>query len=172
MLSPLRALGTSVGVGLALGTIACGHGPGEVAEGKNSGIASITLALVPADVACIQITSQGASRTQLDSFSVAPNQTTVLKLKGLPTGNVAFSGQAFGTSCSSVTSSTIANYIADPVSVAGPDGVQQRRVRLGDRRVRRRLPVPGGIRLGDEAVHARTLGMQRASGRRAGVTIR
>ena len=116
------ALVSSSSVGVALIVIACGGrrdaGNVEPGEAEDTGRASIALAVVPVDVACIQITAQGSSRTEVDSFDVTPSKSAVLKLHGLPTGIVVFSGQAFGTSCSSLTASTVANYIADPVSAS------------------------------------------------------
>jgi hypothetical protein len=73
--------------------------------------AVIELAVVPANVSCVEIDVTGA-RAVTDRFDVTPNETAVLSLTALPLGNVSFIGLAYPTACAAVTSAVQATWIS------------------------------------------------------------
>ena len=84
-------------------------------DSESVGSASIAISSVPSNVVCIQVTSADSVRSTTQSFNVTPGQSTVLQLSNLPTGSDTFTGAAFSTSCSLVTSSSIPNWVGAPV---------------------------------------------------------
>jgi hypothetical protein len=82
---------------LALAFAGCFSDPDPTMVGE----AEATITNVPAQVACIQITVAGA-RNVTRRFDVSPGQSSVLGLKGLPVGPVAFTGSAYAASCATV----------------------------------------------------------------------
>lgn len=89
------------------------HDPGE--EGA-TGTAQMAVTNVPTDgtVACIAITTTGGW-SHTDSFDVAPGQSSVFTLTGIPIGTVRFDGAAFATTCSQVSSSSAPTWVSTPV---------------------------------------------------------
>src|SRR5262245_40775847 len=60
-----------------------------------TGTAEIALTNAPSDGTCIAVTAEGR-RSVSKKFDVAPGASTVVAMRGLPLGQVAFSAQAFG----------------------------------------------------------------------------
>jgi hypothetical protein len=79
------------------------------------GVAQIAVTSVPGDgsVGCIRITATGevTTTTLLD---VSPGQSSVFPLHGLPTGAVAFVGDAFPSICAVVSAATVPTWVSDP----------------------------------------------------------
>lgn len=81
-----------------------------------TGTAEIALTNAPSDGTCIAVTAEGR-RTVSKKFDVAPGASTVVAMRGLPLGQVAFSAQAFGGTCNEVTTDSVPNWTTEaPVS--------------------------------------------------------
>jgi hypothetical protein len=85
-------------------------------EGDEVGVVRVAITNVPADVLCIRITASGTSRMVARSFDVMPGQGSVLMVTGVPTGQVQFAGDAFGTACAAVGGGSAATWSSDPVT--------------------------------------------------------
>jgi virginiamycin B lyase len=86
----------------------------QAPEETASVVAEVRLA--PADARCIVIKSVG-STTVTQSFDVQPSSTTVLALKGVPTGTVTITANAYNLMCASIVGTSVATYVADPVTL-------------------------------------------------------
>ena len=77
--------------------------------------AQIDLATVPGGVQCVKVVVTVAGQTvNPPLITVAAGASTAsLNLGQLPAGNAIFQGSAYNMACASVTSSTVANWIAD-----------------------------------------------------------
>ncbi len=87
---------------------------------------SVTIAIevAPTGVACVQVTAAVAGQTVTQNLGVAAGASTLkLALGVLPAGKGTFSGKAFAAACSSVTSTTTADWVADAVSADVRTGV-------------------------------------------------
>lgn len=73
-------------------------------------------------VQCFVVTVAG-SETVRRSFDVTPGQDAVFTLKGLPSGGVTFTADAFDSACASVTPDTIATWTSEPVPATVTRGV-------------------------------------------------
>ncbi len=93
---------------------ACNPGPPGGDDGA-VGSAFIAVAEVPSEVACIQVTISDATRSVTQNFGVTAGQSTVLQLSNLPTGSDTFTGAAYGTTCSSVTGTSVPTWVGSPV---------------------------------------------------------
>jgi len=102
--APLAALG------------ACADSSPAPLESDTLGTVVAEIRLAPPDARCIQLKSVGAT-TVTQSFDVVPEATSVLTLRNLAAGNVAVSAVAFNVACPSVTATTVATYVSDPVTV-------------------------------------------------------
>jgi hypothetical protein len=86
-----------------------------------TGTATLAIAVVPPDVTCVQITAVG-SRTVQQTFPVTPSASSVLTMNGLPTGSVAFSGDAYSldttstASCAGLGSSNVPTWLSNTVT--------------------------------------------------------
>jgi hypothetical protein len=108
--------GKSIALGLGASLLfACGPNGGS-GDGSHelTGTAAIAITNAPPDGTCIQVTAVGY-RTVMQSFTVASGASTVLPMKGLPLGSVAFSANAFAGACAMVNPMTVPNWISDPV---------------------------------------------------------
>jgi alpha-tubulin suppressor-like RCC1 family protein len=121
----MRALVPAV-VSAALGLAACEKLPGdaELTQPPSGGV-ELALTMIPSGIQCVKVTVTVGSQT------VSPPLLTVtagassasLNLGQLPAGNATFNGTAFNVACSAVTSSTVANWIADPTTAPLMSGV-------------------------------------------------
>jgi hypothetical protein len=80
------------------------------------GAVGLNVTTAPSDVNCLVIQATGSGRTVTRSISVTPGQAIVTPIDGLPTGTVNVSAYAYASVCASVTASSPANWISDPVS--------------------------------------------------------
>jgi len=106
-----------VAVGLAGVLLAAGSGCGRGGAGspeEEIGVARIAIMQAPSDTRCVRITVTG-SRTVVSAVDVTPGQATAFTLGGLPLGNDAFNGEAFGVACAMLTPSAVAAWIGDAV---------------------------------------------------------
>jgi hypothetical protein len=88
----------------------------ERGDSEPTGLASLAIAIVPANVSCIQISAANSARSVTDSFNVTSGQSTVLPLTGLPTGKATFNGVAFAAACKNVTASSTPDWIGGPLA--------------------------------------------------------
>lgn len=96
---------------------ACSNSPSQP-QLQFSDVRVSALLNAPGDAACIEVVAASPSRTVSSTFDVVAGQPTDgLVMSGIPTGNVLFSGLAFNAACASVTSATVATWVADNVSV-------------------------------------------------------
>jgi hypothetical protein len=107
-----RTARLAAAIGFAL--VACS---GAGAPEGEIGTAALAVVNVPSDVHCFRITAQGASRTAVRTVDVTPGQTVQASLGGLPTGQVAFTGEGLSPACASVSASSVPSWISDPVVV-------------------------------------------------------
>src|SRR5690349_22862 len=82
------------------------QGDGAPNDSELMGTAEIALTNAPSDGTCIAITAEGR-RTVSKKFDVAAGASTVMAMRGLPLGQVAFTAQAFGGSCNAVANDSV-----------------------------------------------------------------
>jgi hypothetical protein len=100
-----------------IGAVGCGAAePQTAAADQETGDVSAELSVVPAGVLCVRITYSQSATTQ-KTFTVAAGSTAPLALGKLPTGPTTFRAEAFNVACSSVTSTTAADW-ATPADVS------------------------------------------------------
>jgi uncharacterized membrane protein YgcG len=115
VMAQARLLFTTSAALCALALFGCSKG-GDGAEQEGPvGSARFSVQSVPGDVQCIRITADG-SRTRSESFDVLPNESAQLLMSALPSGPVAFTADAFSVRCSKVTSSSLPNWVSDPLT--------------------------------------------------------
>ncbi len=95
----------------ALLAVACSS---PAADDEAVGVAYVSLAQVPTDAVCLEITVQGV-RQVVRSFDTTPGTSPVLPISGLPLGSDQFSAQAFAESCANRSATSLATWISDPV---------------------------------------------------------
>lgn len=76
------------------------------------GSARLALTDVPDDVSCIRVDAVG-SETVSTLLDVTPGQPASITLEGQPVGVVAFSADAFPSTCAVVTSGTVPTWVSD-----------------------------------------------------------
>jgi hypothetical protein len=105
---------------LAMGVLSagCAVDGNDAANGETVDDVEIALTVVPASVQCIRVTATVGGTTQTPPLvSVTPGTSSAsLSIGQLPAGNATFNGAAFNVPCSSVTSSTVPNWLATPVT--------------------------------------------------------
>lgn len=108
---------------LALLAAACG---GTVPAHGPTGDLSVALKQAPTDAGCLQVGLYGQTRTVYRTLQLSAGQSTVLVFKGLPTGQVLLTANAYPGDCSNVSeppaSWLIASWSAAPQTVAIPAG--------------------------------------------------
>jgi len=109
------------GVALCSMVFGCSS-PNPEAEEQGLGVATAAVTNVPTDVACIVITVTG-NRVAERKFDVTAGASSILAMNGLPVGAVTFTGNAYPTACSAVTSSSSPTWLSDPVSASLTAGV-------------------------------------------------
>lgn len=112
MIRSVRSLCCAV---LALSTLACAPPPTSAPQEIQ---AMLTVAAVPADVACVRITAAGPGRTVERELGVSPGGAINEAFSGLPLGTVEFKAEAFSADCEAVTKSTIPGWASEPETVA------------------------------------------------------
>jgi hypothetical protein len=102
----------------ALVMSACADGDGgqeRSGAGEPLGSARIALERVPQDVLCIRLdASRDGQASKL--YDVQPGDGSVFELRGLPTGSVVFTADAYGTACGAVHNSSVPLWISEAVS--------------------------------------------------------
>lgn len=78
----------------------------------------LALATVPAEVACVRITAEGATRSVVRELPVSEGAMVSESFSGLPLGPVVFKAEAFVADCESVTKSTIPGWASEPETVS------------------------------------------------------
>jgi hypothetical protein len=86
------------------------------------GVATAAIAVVPADVSCLEITVTGGRVVTLTQ-DVVPGASTVIEMEGLPTGQVVFDAEAFPVPCAQVTDATVPTWVGVPVTATLTPGV-------------------------------------------------
>lgn len=114
MIRSVRSLCCAVLASLPALTAGCAPPPAEPQEIQ----ARLTVAAVPADVACVRITAAGPGRTVEREVGVSPGGMIDESFSGLPLGTVAFKAEAFSGDCQAVTKSTIPGWASEPEMVA------------------------------------------------------
>jgi hypothetical protein len=109
-LPPTAALTLAVAVALALA--GCGDLPEPESDTHR---VVVSLSVLPSDVQCLRITAAGPSRTAVKEVEVMAGSSFSEALTGLPLGRVEFRAEAFSPSCGSVTRSTHAGWLSEPV---------------------------------------------------------
>jgi hypothetical protein len=100
---------------LALGPgLACEHGRGSPTE---TGEALLSVGTIPDGVACVRVTVTGEFRSVVSDFAVAPGDTLVESLTGLPVGADVFSANAYSQACEDLTKSTVPMWLSDSKTV-------------------------------------------------------
>src|SRR5687767_10571171 len=90
-------------------------------EAADTGRVILAITSAPPDAACLRLTIKGATSV-VRSLPLMQNQNTNLVLEGLPLGQVVFTGEAFGVTCSGVTSESIATYVSEGVPATLVEG--------------------------------------------------
>lgn len=109
----VRGYWAAVGA-VVVATAACGDGARSRPGPDDFGTVVLAVQTVPSDIKCIKIVSAG-SLAFATQFTVTPGGSTALTMPGVSPGSVTFSGEAYPLACTSVTASTVATWIADPV---------------------------------------------------------
>jgi hypothetical protein len=77
---------------------------------------SASVTAVPTGVACIAINAGVAEEPLVtERFTVTAGQSTTLSMTGLPSGAVTFSAFAYPTACASVTGTSTATWVSEPM---------------------------------------------------------
>jgi hypothetical protein len=84
-------------------------------RGEDQGIIRISLAAVPADVACVRLTVANAARTVVRDLPATPGLPIMESLFGMPTGDVSIGAQAFAAVCPAPGAP--ATWVSDPLMV-------------------------------------------------------
>jgi hypothetical protein len=86
---------------------------------KPESVGQVTLSIedVPADVACLRISANGATREVVRDLDVTQGQSVSESFSGLPIGTVVFQASAYSQTCDKVTTSTVPSWVSDEVSV-------------------------------------------------------
>jgi hypothetical protein len=87
-----------------------------------TGQARIEVVNAPSDVRCIRVVAAG-TRTVTNSFGVSTGDSTVFTMRGLPTGLVTFTADAFAINCNAVKDTTEATWLSDSASTGIAAGV-------------------------------------------------
>ncbi len=97
---------------------------GEGGDDESTGVAQVAISQVPFDgsVGCIAVTATG-THAKTQSVDVAPGQSTVIDMHGLPVGTVSFVGNAYQGPCAAVTPASAPTWISDAV-LASVNNVQ------------------------------------------------
>jgi hypothetical protein len=99
---------------ISIATLGC------VNEGEGGPVTSAQLEIttVPTGVQCVKVVvTIGSSTINPPLMTVAAGASSAsLSLGQLPVGNATFQGSAYNVACSAVTSSTVANWVADPAT--------------------------------------------------------
>jgi alpha-tubulin suppressor-like RCC1 family protein len=103
-----------------VGTLGGNSGDSPTEAQATPDVASVDVAIttVPASVLCIKVVATNGGQVvsnQLLGVTGGTSSATV-GLGQLPTGNTAFQGSAYTLACASVVSTTVANWVSDPVS--------------------------------------------------------
>jgi len=107
-----------------------GCAPDQTAPGQPEDVTDVEVALstVPAGVQCVKVSvTIGSTTTTPPLTTVAAGASSAsLNIGQLGTGNATFNGAAFNGACSTVTGSTVANWIAVPVTTTLSLGVSNK----------------------------------------------
>lgn len=115
----MRAVIVAVSVCLA----ACSaHQEGPNLEVKDVEVAAL-FGVPPDGVSCIRLTASSPKRTSTSDFGVSPGAGTAsLQMRGVPTGEVVFSGAAFADPCGFIFSSSQPSWLADAITATVTPG--------------------------------------------------
>jgi hypothetical protein len=80
-----------------------------------TGQARIEVVNAPSDVRCIRVNAAG-TRTVTTSFGVNTGDSTVFTMRGLPTGLVTFTADAFAINCNAMKDTTEPTWVSDSAS--------------------------------------------------------
>jgi alpha-tubulin suppressor-like RCC1 family protein len=105
--------------------IGCGSAPVEGGEIDRVDETKVDLSGVPTDVQCVKVVVTVGTQTVTPPLqAVMPGASAAsLSLGQLPAGNATFNGSGFNVACASVTSSTVATWIADPTMATLSPGI-------------------------------------------------
>ncbi|MBC8132584.1 MAG: hypothetical protein H7X95_06355, partial [Deltaproteobacteria bacterium] len=100
-----------MGAASLLGVLSGCHAPGANENTEDVALVVLQLAMVPADVRCIEVSITG-SQTLTQKFDVMPGQTTALSIPNLTAGAVTINERAFSVACASVVATTAPTWVA------------------------------------------------------------
>lgn len=114
--------GTALGALLMLAA-ACDDGA-AAPDGTETetGEAMLSVGTIPENVACIRVTVSGEFRQVVADFAVAPGETLVQALSGLPVGADVFSANAYSQACEDAGKSTVPMWLSDEKTVTIAQG--------------------------------------------------
>ena len=88
------------------------------ATGDSVGVVTLALTQVPSDARCIRLTSDAAGRRTVATATLTPGAASfTTTFGGLPVGSQVLWADVFNTACTSVTATTVATWVSDPVTV-------------------------------------------------------
>lgn len=90
---------------------ACG-GP---AVESDLGEVSLNLVQVPADASCVRAVFTGATRAMTVRLDARPGASATWQLRGIPTGEVVITAEAFPVACAQLTFATVRSWFAAPL---------------------------------------------------------
>jgi hypothetical protein len=85
--------------------------------------ASLAIAAVPSDAACLLLTVVGATRRVERQFDLTPGAAALLSVDALPVGETLFLASAYASGCSAVTSTSVRSWYGIPVRAMLTPGV-------------------------------------------------
>jgi hypothetical protein len=101
----------------AVAALSAVAGCGSPTEEDRIGTITLSVTAAPAGVRCLRVNVASPWGIDSKSFAVSEGATTMGSMSGLPLGPVNIQGEAFASTCSNVTSASIATWVSDPVSL-------------------------------------------------------
>ncbi len=99
---------------LSLGTSACATvAETEASPSDVEGAATLALVKAPADASCLRVDIESSARKLTRLLPLTPGKAASFRLEGLPTGRVAFTGNAFNAPCEGVFTNSIPSWYSD-----------------------------------------------------------
>ncbi len=98
--------------GLLLFASGCDKAGSNVPAEGPTGQARIEVVNAPSDVRCIRVNAAG-TRSVTTSFAVDTGDSTVFTMRGLPTGLVTFTADAFAINCNAIKDTTVPTWVSD-----------------------------------------------------------
>ncbi|HKQ71706.1 MAG TPA: hypothetical protein VJT73_20325, partial [Polyangiaceae bacterium] len=110
-----------LGLGLLAGACSTA-GSAPPVDSEFAGQLELQLAAAPSDASCLHVSVAG-TRTVDTKIALTTGQSTVFPLSSLPIGAVTVNVKAFPIACPSVTATSVASWLSDPVTTTLLAGV-------------------------------------------------